>query len=155
MSSAESYMWSSWVLSCNVWKLSFEWKAEKSFIQSPESHLRTTDKTLILYFVVLWGPGSHSTKLRVWHRQNNDLWIMRLFLHAQMCLWCVYKAHVPLCVFSWIANTLRPQWSERHLHFVQSQPLDAYKHLWSTVLLPLQDLFATVYETAARIEMTS
>ena len=55
--------------------------------------------------------------------------------------------------FSWIANTRRPKWSEGHLHFRQTKPLDAYKHLWSTMLLPLQDVVATVYETAAGIEI--
>ena len=51
----------------------------------PEPHLRTTDKTQILYFVVLWGPGSHSTKFRVWPRLNNYLRIMR-FCAMRKCV---------------------------------------------------------------------
>ena len=31
------------------------WKSETSFIHSPEAHLRTTDKTHMLYFIVLCG----------------------------------------------------------------------------------------------------
>ena len=67
---------------------------------------------------------------------------------------CVCGEHINTCVwfpFSWIANTLRPQWSERHLHFAQSKPIDVYKHLRSSkqMLLPLQDWIATVYETAS------
>ena len=148
-------MWSSWQLKCNAWKLSFVWKAEKSFMPSPEPHFRTTDKSHILYFVVLWGPGSHSTQVRVWPRQNNDLWIMRFLLHAQMCLWWVSKAHVSVFAFSRIANTRRTQRSEGHMHLRQTEPLDAYTHLWSTMRLPLQDLCATVYGTAARIEIST
>ena len=51
-------------------------------------------KTKCLYFCVLWRPGSHSTTLRVWPRQNNELWIIRFCCHAQMWLWWAYEAHV-------------------------------------------------------------
>ena len=127
------------------------WQAEKSFIPSPEPHLRTTNKSLVLLSVVFWWPGSHSTKLRVWPRQNNDLWIVRFFCYAQMCLWWWHKAHVSVFSFFMNRKYATPTWSERHLQLAHSKPIDAYKHLWSKMLLPLQDVVATVYETAARI----
>ena len=55
--------------------------------------------------------------------QNNDMQLVIFFGHAQMCLWWVYKAHVSVFTCSWIANTLRPLWSERHLPFAQSTPM--------------------------------
>ena len=51
-----------------------------------------------MHFGVLSRPGSYSTKLRVWPRQNNDFWIMRFCCHAQMCLWW-HKAHVSVFTF--------------------------------------------------------
>ena len=74
---------------------------------------------------------------------------------------CMRKCDCSECIkhmcrflrFSWIANTRRPQWSEGHRHFRQTKPLDVYRHWWSTMLLPLQDFSATVYGTAARIEI--
>ena len=53
--------------------------------------------------------------------------------HANHCVFsvmrkCVCGEHIKgMCQFSRfssIANTLRPQWSERHLHFAHSKPLD-------------------------------
>ena len=41
-------------------------------------------QTLILYFIVLCGPGSHSRKVCVWLRQNNYMQI-HVFCNAQMC----------------------------------------------------------------------
>ena len=66
--------------------------------------------------------GSHSRNVGVWLRQNNDMQIsMFLVMHK-----CVCGEHMKdMCqfsLFSSIANTLRPQWSERHLHFVHSKP---------------------------------
>ena len=85
---------------------------------------------------------------------NNDLWITRLFVAMRRCVCGEHMRHICRCsYFSWFANTLCSQWSERHLHSAQSKPINAYKHLWSKMVLPLQDLFATVYETAARIKI--
>ena len=71
---------------------------------------------------------------------------------------CVCGEHIKdMCQFShssFIANTLRPQWSERHLRFAQSKPNDAYMHWWSTMLSPLQELIATVYKAGAIIEIS-
>ena len=69
---------------------------------APESHLRTTIKTHILYFRVLWRPGSHSTTFRYWLQQKNDLGIMKFCCHAQMCLWWASQAHV--LVFTFFMN---------------------------------------------------
>ena len=80
----------------------FWWRAETAFIQSPVAHLRTTDKIQILYFIVLWGPGSHSMKVSVWLWHNKYLWIMLLLPCSNVFVWWAYKAHVS--VFSFFMN---------------------------------------------------
>ena len=84
---------------CEKW--GFEWTAEKSFIQSPEAHLFTTNNTYIMYFIVLWRPASHSTKLRAWRRQNNDLWIV-MFLAMRKCVGGEHIKH--MCQFHILIN---------------------------------------------------
>ena len=53
--------------------------------------------------------------------------------------------------FAWVANTLRPHWSERHMRLAQSKPIDVYRHVWSKMPLPLQECVAIVYNAAAII----
>ena len=126
------------------------WKAEKSFIQWPEAHLWTTDRTHILYFVVLWGPRSHSSKLRVWPWQNNDLWIISFFCHAQMCLRYAYNAHVSVFLISWIANTLRSQ-CRSDIFLLRSQNRSTFIRIYDQRCYCHRRLFASAHETAATI----
>ena len=52
--------------------------------------------------------------------------------------------------FPCIANTLRPQWSERHLHFAVEAARRLYAFMTNTAIV-IVVFFATIYETAARI----
>ena len=103
---------------------------KKYVIFAQEAYLYTTEKTHIKYFIVGCGPGSHSIKVSVWPRPNNDIHMLSCLGHAQMCLWCTYIKHICLFShFSRISNTVRPPRSERQLHFEQSEPSDVYKHV--------------------------
>ena len=67
-----------------------------------------------------------------WHANHKS----RCFLVMRKC---VCGEHIEgMCQFSHlssIANTLRPQWPERHLHIVLSKLLDIYRHSWSNMVL--------------------
>ena len=54
-----------------------------------------TRKSHILYFVVLWGPGSDSTKSRVWPRESNYLWIMFFFV-MRKCVCGAHRNRIPI-----------------------------------------------------------
>ena len=76
-------------------------KSKHSFIHALEAHLRRPKKSHILFFIVWWGSEAHLSKVCLRATLGNEMHMLKVFGHEQVCFWRPYNAHCAFPTCSW------------------------------------------------------
>ena len=135
-----------------VKSMCFQQKSEKLFMWLRE-HISTHHiYHNVLHFIVWRWPRSCVFKVVVWPSRNNEMHILRFRCHAQMCLRWTYKAHFIFQAFR--ESQIRDAYQGlSDICTLSIQNRSTFISMSIRIVLPLQSQSATIYESAARIQI--